>query len=257
MSNFYNKNYFSRYKDKSFIKNLYLSFVDKREPVFSFLKKKKEKNSKLLEIGCGDGRFLQYAQKHFVCTGIDISDYGVKEAKKKADKSVIMNLSAYNLDKFNDNQFDIVACFDVIEHLLDIENVFKEVFRVLKKDGIFVVSSQNGDCISKSLKWEEWFGFKDKTHLWFFSPKEWEYLLNRNGFVPMKYFYNGFMDPPYFKFVPGIVQLVLFKYLTQGISFFGFPIPKKFGELFFLVCIKNPGWNTDYYKEQLELLNRK
>ncbi len=252
----YNKQYYHRYNNSLFHK-LFIQYAHRREPILRFLKKRKQQNSALLDVGCGSGTFLQYAQDYFQCTGIDISKAGLKEASYRSPKSCFEHKSVYELNTFKKESFDIVTCFDVLEHVLEVESVVKEVYRILKNDGIFVMSSHNTDCFSRELKWLDWFGYKDKTHIWFYSPSEWELILKQAGFIPMRHFYNGLIDPPYLPFIPQIVQELTIKYPTQALSILGFPIPKFMGELFFLVAIKNPGWESKNFKVQQRLISKK
>jgi SAM-dependent methyltransferase len=235
------------------IREFYNSFVFKREPLFSILKKKKNKGSTLLDIGCGDGAFLRYAEDWFDCTGIDISKEGLAIAKKRLKKSKLLNKSIYRLGDFKPNSLDVIVCFDVLEHVFNLEKILASISRLLKPKGIFVFSVPNGDSLGKARKWEKWYGFSDKTHLWFMGKNEWNFLLCKNGLIPIKIFYNGLIDPPYFSFIPKILQLLFFKYFLQGLSFMGFPLTSSLGEILSFLTIKNPGLDSANYEYQLKL----
>lgn len=255
-NNHYNQKYYSD-EEGSFLKRYYLSLANKKEPVLSFLRKKKSSKALLLDIGCGNGQFLKYASQYFECTGIDLSDFGLSQAKKKAPKATVIKRSAYELSDFGDQKFDIITCFDVIEHLIDLEKVITDMNKILKPDGILVISTPNGGCISKSLKWRNWCAFtEESSHIWFLTPSHWEYIFSKYGFVPMKSFYGGLIYPPYVSWLPSILQTILIKYPTQLASFFGLPVPSALGEIFSMVMIKNPGLETTTYQDQLEYLKK-
>ena len=60
--------------------------LKKRRPVWSRwtrIIRKYEASGKLLDVGCGPGFFLAYAEKHYDVHGIDISEYAVREAKQR------------------------------------------------------------------------------------------------------------------------------------------------------------------------------
>ncbi|MGI5827875.1 MAG: class I SAM-dependent methyltransferase [Patescibacteria group bacterium] len=229
----YDKNYFNRYRKRPFLQQLFIKYIDRKEPVFSFLKKQKRSKSSLLDIGCGNGLFLQHAQHYFNCTGIDISQNGLNEAKRRAPKAHFQIKSIYDLDSLPAKKYDVITCFDVLEHVLVKPTTLDSIYRILKPDGIFVFSAPNPSSFGLQLKWDKWFGFSDPTHISFYSPLEWGLMVKKAGFIPMKTFYNGLMDPPYFPHIPNSVQNILIKYPSQILSLLGFPLPSCLGELFF------------------------
>jgi len=107
------------------------------------VEKKISKNSKILDYGCGLGEVtLSYAKKGINVTGIDISKERIKLCKDNAKKLGIEKYAKYYAmdaehSKFKNNSFDIILCCGVLHHL-DIKNVFKELSRLLKKDGIII-----------------------------------------------------------------------------------------------------------------------
>ncbi|HUP27078.1 MAG TPA: class I SAM-dependent methyltransferase [Chloroflexia bacterium] len=101
----------------------------------------KDTQGKLLEIGCGAGRytrsFLHY-RPDLEVHGCDISHIALDEAKA-ADTSGKIQYKlgdALNLP-YGDDTFDIVLLFDVFEHVTDVGKAADEVARVLKPGGVF------------------------------------------------------------------------------------------------------------------------
>ncbi len=96
---------------------------------------------KLLEIGCGAGRytrsFLHYRPELEVY-GCDISHIALDEARAAdpAGKIDYQLGDALNLP-YADNSFDIVVLFDVFEHVTDVGKAEDEVARVLRPGGVF------------------------------------------------------------------------------------------------------------------------
>jgi SAM-dependent methyltransferase len=99
------------------------------------------KGGRLLEIGCGAGRytraFLHYRPDLDVY-GCDISHVALAEAEAADRTGKIHYALGDALDMpYEDNSFDIALLFDVFEHVTDVGKAADEVARVLKPGGVF------------------------------------------------------------------------------------------------------------------------
>lgn len=97
-------------------------------------------NSKLLDLGAGAGIVQQLNFKGLascVC-GVDI-DTRVLENPHLDEAKV----GSAECIPYEDNSFDLVILNNVLEHLSEPQKVFKEVHRVLKRDGVFIVKTPN------------------------------------------------------------------------------------------------------------------
>ena len=107
------------------------------------LLKKEMKNKKFLEVGCGLGYFSNKASEFGAkVTGIDIGPKLIKINKQKTPNGKFLVSSASRL-KFNDESFDIVLSTEVIEHVDHQNKAINEMFRVLKSNGILVITTPN------------------------------------------------------------------------------------------------------------------
>jgi len=103
------------------------------------------KFERILDVGCGDGNFsvlLKEACKAKEVYGIEISEKGAKLARKNGVKCYQLDVDEEDFP-FEDNYFDAVTAFDIIEHLFDPDHFLEEVYRVLKPKGVFVMSTMN------------------------------------------------------------------------------------------------------------------
>ena len=103
------------------------------------------KFNRILDIGCGDGKYSALLGK--VCNatevyGIDISEKGVKLARNNGIKAFQLDIDEDDLP-FKDNYFDAIFCGDLIEHLYDPDHLLDECYRVLKEGGLFVITTPN------------------------------------------------------------------------------------------------------------------
>ena len=96
---------------------------------------------KVLDVGCGDGVFLKYADlKGAITHGIDSSSSGIWWARKKTGCE---NLYVGSTDAlpFPDDMFDLVVMIDVINYLNDYAGAIREACRVLVAGGKLAIMS--------------------------------------------------------------------------------------------------------------------
>lgn len=91
------------------------------------------KGSKVLDIGSGDGIFLEALRKRGVTAkGVDISEEAVKKCQARGFEAVCHDVSAGKLP-FKDDEFDEVVMLDILEHLYLPEQLLGEARRVSRK----------------------------------------------------------------------------------------------------------------------------
>ena len=110
------------------------------------------KGKKVLDYGCGSGIYSKILSKKGAnVKGFDISEEMLKIARKDNPHIEFRQGSGYNIP-FKE-QFDIVVAPLVIHYMGAWNKVFREVSRVLKKDGLFVFSCGNPVYeVSESVK---------------------------------------------------------------------------------------------------------
>lgn len=205
--------------------------------------KKRKRGGRLLDIGCGKGFFLERAEKSYETYGIDISEYAIEQAHPRLHNTKLYIGDADQLD-FDRDYFDIITCFDLLEHLDSPELAIKKCYLILREGGLFIFRVPNTD--SYGLRWlkENWHGHRDQTHVSLLSNEEWGHLLEENGFRIIDRFYDGLWDSPYFKVIPAFIQHIFFKLfftvLFPLLGILGIKLPAKWGENVILVSIKQP-----------------
>lgn len=103
----------------------------------------REKNLKVLDYGCGKGdiaKAVLSVNPSLKMTGVDVSKVAVRAAKKKMQGHIFRTITPDKKFPFKDNSFDFVMSLDVLELVYDTEFVFKELARVLKKDGKLLIT---------------------------------------------------------------------------------------------------------------------
>lgn len=121
-----------------------------------------DKEYTVLDLGCGGGRNIEYfLTKADKVYGLDHSETSVKMASEINKKAIdtgrcqILLGDVKNLP-FEDESIDIVTAFETIYFWNDIEECFREIYRVLKNGGQFLicneVSSKERRDVKKLLK---------------------------------------------------------------------------------------------------------
>lgn len=103
------------------------------------------KNKVVLDIASGSGYgtnlISQYAKS---AVGVDVDPIAIKYANKNYSDSKTSFLHGDgDTIPCEDNYFDVVISFETIEHIENYDKFVAEIFRVLKKDGLFILSTPN------------------------------------------------------------------------------------------------------------------
>ena len=97
---------------------------------------KMKPNDKFIELGCGRGEFLKgFSELGLECYGLDKSGYAEKVCK---NAKIFKNDILKEKIPVEDNYFDFVYSKSFIEHFYYPEEVFKEIYRVLKPGGVVI-----------------------------------------------------------------------------------------------------------------------
>lgn len=113
--------------------------------VYEFAKKNLSKNDYILDLGCGEGYGTNLLSRHVMkIVGLDVDKNTVMNASNKYG-SENCNFDAYNGIKipYSDNTFDAIVSFQVIEHVQNDKSFVSEIYRVLKMNGIFILTTPN------------------------------------------------------------------------------------------------------------------
>lgn len=145
----------------------------------------------LLDVGCGfDATFLKTVEPYIASgVGVDFKAPSHIDSVKLKTSRLMLN------DKlpFEDNSFDVVTCMAVLEHLEKPLDICTNIYRVLKKDGIFVgtVPTKASKPLLEFLSYK--LGIVNemeiRDHKQYFNKKDLEILFTEVGFLEMKHTY--------------------------------------------------------------------
>ena len=143
----------------------------------------------ILDCGCGGGRNIKVLLERFpdaVGWGLDYSEISV-EKRREVNKAAIeggrCNVVQGDVSAlpFDENSFDLVTAFETVYFWPGLEMCFKQVFRVLKPGGIFLIMNESDGTDPMGEKWEKMI---DGMRL--YTGEELAAILKKSGFVDIK-----------------------------------------------------------------------
>lgn len=141
----------------------------------SILKKHKP-SGRLLDMGCAYGFWAGFSgSRGFDPSGCDISCFAVGRARERFPDIDFHEKDIEGGLGFSNSEFDVVTAFDVLEHCRYLDYVLSETRRVLKSDGVLLVSVPDTDFFSREKD-------RDDSHVWYMNLDGWEGVFRRNGF---------------------------------------------------------------------------
>ena len=174
LDNFLNKRAQEIYPEP--IGDLAVDITNKMIPeIFDFYKIKSTSNSKVLDIGCGDGFALEiFHDKGCVPLGVSFGE----DAKKARERGFEIIESDMSFLDFDECFFDVIWCRHVLEHSVFPYFTLCEIYRFLKPGGIFYIEVPAPETSSAHET--------NPNHYSVFSKKMWESLISRSGLKVMR-----------------------------------------------------------------------
>ena len=112
--------------------------------LFGYYSAKEHIHGNVLEIGCGIGRGLEIAEKKGTTyTGIDKNEKLVDEQIQNFPENSFIHGTVPPLSEIENERFDTVISFHVIEHIEKDDLFLEEIYRVLKPSGTLILSTPN------------------------------------------------------------------------------------------------------------------
>ena len=123
-------------------------------------------NGRFLDVGCSMG-FLVKAAKDagFKAYGIDPNLQDVNEGKERYG----VPLTQGYIEDYNEQPFDVIMCFNTIEHVSRPDFLMEEMVNRLKPHGALIVGTHDIECENYIREGVEWKHIKPAEHLYYFS----------------------------------------------------------------------------------------
>lgn len=182
----HNKRSFMFNKFKYYVDCLYCHAIPGTiEKVLEYLNSQNKENKKLLNLGGGTGQVSNMIKKiGYEVYNLDIEIINENEYNKQYDLNSTTELP------YDEGQFDYVLCQEVIEHIENPWKLFRDINKVLKKDGILILTTPNIQSnYSKKIFNKSIYGnfhwFKEKDFGYHVNPLpywEVELIAGKSGF---------------------------------------------------------------------------
>ena len=123
----------------------------------------------LLDVGCGNGRFLDGMKKlGWKVKGVEFNEHAVGMCK-------LSGLDVHHGDllsaHFEPDSFDIINVSHVIEHVPHPRQLFSELAKVLKPGGTLIIKTPNSNAFGRKLFNTNWFPDDIPRHIYLYSEK--------------------------------------------------------------------------------------
>ena len=139
----------------------------------------KEGPPAILDVGCATGALLAFFQERgWQVAGVEISpsaEYAQARLGQKISRMDLQN------SHFSDESFDLVHASHLIEHLNNPQAFLSEVWRILRPDAYFMLTTPNIDGVQARMFKSRWRS-AIFDHLYLFSARTLKAMLRESGF---------------------------------------------------------------------------
>ncbi|OFX56525.1 MAG: hypothetical protein A2046_14280 [Bacteroidetes bacterium GWA2_30_7] len=144
----------------------------------------------MLDIGCGQGYFLEVAKKR----GWNVfgTEYSTNAVKICENKGINMKTGMLNQNDFEPESFDIVTSFEVLEHINNPREEIKNIYSLLRVGGLFYCTTPNFNSLTRYFTKENYNIICYPEHLTYYTNKTLNKLTLNNGFYKYKFLSTGF-----------------------------------------------------------------
>ncbi len=121
---------------------------------FDLINKYAGSEATILDFGCGDGNFIANAQHHgYICDGAEYNDDYLDLLRTGFPNTYIYHVDDFVADRTL--TYDVIRMSNVLEHLIQPADTFKNLLSHLKPGGIFLIEGPLEDNISVSKSYRD------------------------------------------------------------------------------------------------------
>lgn len=140
---------------------------------------------RILDIGCGWGDFEEILEKEKIpYLGIDVNKEAIKICRKKELNCKFSTIQQLAIN--NQQLYSAITLFQIIEHLKNPLPLLKSAKKLLKKNGVILITTPSNDSPLRKILGSRWSVYNEPSHYVFYTPKTLEQTLRLAGFNDIK-----------------------------------------------------------------------
>ncbi|MDA3890626.1 MAG: class I SAM-dependent methyltransferase [Salinivirgaceae bacterium] len=144
----------------------------------------------ILDVGCGNGFFLEVAQKQgWKVYGTEFSEKAVEILK---EKGIDGKLGALDLANYSGGMFDVITSLEVLEHINNPVEELSKFNKLLRVGGLLYATTPNFSSLSRLLLKENWNIITYPEHLTYYTKTSLSGMLVNTGFRKLVFNTTGF-----------------------------------------------------------------
>jgi 2-polyprenyl-3-methyl-5-hydroxy-6-metoxy-1,4-benzoquinol methylase len=137
----------------------------------------------LLDVGCNEGRGLEFYQSHgFATEGLELNSKAAEVARAKGFTVYGSTLEGFATEK----KYDVIVLSNVLEHSLDPSSMLQHIHRLLNLNGQVWISCPNSRSWLRSAFGRYWINWHVPFHVVHFSPDSLGEMLRKSHFEIVK-----------------------------------------------------------------------
>lgn len=182
--------YYEKYWDRdSDVSDNDCTTLERKRQLLSVLSSHINPGDAVLDLGCGGGQFTTLLKDAgYNAIGMDLSASAIEMAQRNHPGVPYKVLNSDSSIPAEDASYEAVWTTEVIEHVLDVHGFLSEINRVLKSEGLLILTTPYHGFLKNLLivllKFDRHFD-PEGSHIRFFDKKGLERCLNTSGFSPI------------------------------------------------------------------------
>jgi 2-polyprenyl-3-methyl-5-hydroxy-6-metoxy-1,4-benzoquinol methylase len=142
------------------------------------------KTNNILDIGCGDGHFLEVAKaRNWNVYGTEFTTEAIQVVRKKGIK---MKLGSLDPNNYENDFFDVVTSFEVIEHINNPVDEIRAIKMILRTGGLVYLTTPNFNSVSRNIVGANWNVIEYPEHLSYYTRSTIQKLFSTVGLKALK-----------------------------------------------------------------------
>ncbi|MBP6335492.1 MAG: class I SAM-dependent methyltransferase [Bacteroidia bacterium] len=178
----------NHYKGYAFFSGLSSTTIKRYNQILDHFEKYRKTN-RILDVGCGEGFFLEQAVKRgWEAYGTECVPQYISVC---ANKNIKMKEGVLNINDYQAESFDIITSFEVLEHLHYPVQEVNNFNKLLRKEGLVYITTPNFNSLSRRIQGKSWRVLTYPDHLCYFAPKTLHSIMKLNSFTKVELLTTG------------------------------------------------------------------